>query len=156
MTSHSASLHTLETSPVHLVSLRSLWPPLPFQAVNSPLSSCSYAGPFSSFFPLPSISSAAVVGNGPQPSPYPPLYTTRLHAGYMAVNINSHIYDVYLLFQGGKKQVHTQRRKPWLVWPSGPSVSLQTKRQPVGFPVRAPAWVAGQVPSTGVREATMH
>ena len=38
---------------------------------------------------------------------------------------------------------------PWLVWLSGLSASLQTTRSPVRFPVRAHAWVAGQVPSWG-------
>ena len=36
-----------------------------------------------------------------------------------------------------------------LVWLSGLSVGLQTKALPVWFPVRAHAWVAGQVPSWG-------
>ena len=39
------------------------------------------------------------------------------------------------------------RCDPWLVWLSGLSASLGTKRSPVQFPVRAHAWVAGQVPS---------
>ena len=45
---------------------------------------------------------------------------------------------------------------PWLVWLSGLSTGLHTKRVPVRFPyrahslsVRAPAWIAGQVPSWG-------
>ena len=38
---------------------------------------------------------------------------------------------------------------PWLVQLSGLSAGLQTKGSPVGFPVRAHAWVAGQVPSGG-------
>ena len=37
----------------------------------------------------------------------------------------------------------------WLVWLSGLSAGLRTKGSPVGFPVRAHAWVAGQVPSRG-------
>ena len=37
----------------------------------------------------------------------------------------------------------------WLVWLSGLSADLQTKGSPVRFPVRARAWVAGQVPSRG-------
>ena len=37
----------------------------------------------------------------------------------------------------------------WLVWLSGLSASLQTKGSPVQFPVRAHAWVVGQVPSRG-------
>ena len=38
---------------------------------------------------------------------------------------------------------------PWLVWLSGLSTKLRTKGSPVLFPVRAQAWVAGQVPSRG-------
>ena len=38
---------------------------------------------------------------------------------------------------------------PWPVWHIGLSDSLQTKELPVRFPVRAHAWVAGQVPSWG-------
>ena len=38
---------------------------------------------------------------------------------------------------------------PWLVWLSGLSASLRTKGSPLRFPVRAHAWVAGQVPSGG-------
>ena len=38
---------------------------------------------------------------------------------------------------------------PWLVWLSGLSAGLQTKGSLVQFPVRARAWVAGQVPSKG-------
>ena len=37
----------------------------------------------------------------------------------------------------------------WLVWLSGLSAGLQTKGLPVRFPVRAHAWVVGQVPSRG-------
>ena len=38
---------------------------------------------------------------------------------------------------------------PWLVWLSGLRASMQTKGSLVRFPVRAHAWVAGQVPSRG-------
>ena len=38
---------------------------------------------------------------------------------------------------------------PWLVWPSGLSTGLWTKGLPVRFPVRAHAWIVGQVPSRG-------
>ena len=38
---------------------------------------------------------------------------------------------------------------PWLVWPNGSSTGLKTKGLPVRSPVRAHAWVAGQVPSWG-------
>ena len=43
---------------------------------------------------------------------------------------------------------------PWLVWLSGLSAGLQTKRSLVWFPVRAHAWVAGQVPSWGSARTT--
>ena len=43
--------------------------------------------------------------------------------------------------------------EPWLVWLSGLSASLQTRGSLVWFPVRAPSWVSGQVPSGGAREA---
>ena len=36
---------------------------------------------------------------------------------------------------------------PWLVWLSGLSTGLWTKGSPVQFPVRAHAWVVGQIPS---------
>ena len=36
---------------------------------------------------------------------------------------------------------------PWLVWLSGLSAGLQTKKSPVHIPVRAHTWVVGQVPS---------
>ena len=47
---------------------------------------------------------------------------------------------------------------PWLVWLSGLSTGLQTKGSQVGFPVRAHAWVVGQVrsPVGGMQEATTH
>ena len=38
---------------------------------------------------------------------------------------------------------------PWLVWLSGLSAGLQTKRSLVGFPVRTHTWVVSQVPSWG-------
>ena len=37
--------------------------------------------------------------------------------------------------------------RPWMVWLSGLSAGLQTKGLLVPFPVRAHAWVMGQVPS---------
>ena len=39
--------------------------------------------------------------------------------------------------------------EPWLVWLSGLSTGLWTKGLLVWFPVRAHAWVVGQVPSGG-------
>ena len=47
------------------------------------------------------------------------------------------------------KEYTKEKKGPWLVWLSGLSSSLQTKGSPVQFPVRAHAWVAGQVPSRG-------
>ena len=44
------------------------------------------------------------------------------------------------------KKVHPQ---PWFIWLRGLSAGLRTKGLPVQFPVRAQAWVAGQVPSRG-------
>ena len=40
--------------------------------------------------------------------------------------------------------------QPWLVWLSGLSAGLWTKGSLVRFPVRAHAWVAGQIPSWGL------
>ena len=37
--------------------------------------------------------------------------------------------------------------EPWLVWLTGLSAGLQTQGLSVQFPVRAHAWVKGQVPS---------
>ena len=45
-------------------------------------------------------------------------------------------------------------QQPWLVWLSWLSTCLQNKRSPVWFPVRTHAWVGGQIPSWGIREAT--
>ena len=41
-------------------------------------------------------------------------------------------------------------QKPWLVWLSGWSASLQIKGWLVQFPVREHAWVMGQVPGWGL------
>ena len=46
-----------------------------------------------------------------------------------------------------KEKNKTPENEPRLVWLSGLSASLQTKGLPVRLPVRACAWVAGQVPS---------
>ena len=43
-----------------------------------------------------------------------------------------------------------------LVWLSGLSTGLQTKRSLVQFPVRAHAWVAGKVPSGGAHKRQPH
>ena len=45
---------------------------------------------------------------------------------------------------------------PWLVWLTGLSAGLRTKGSPVRFPVRAHAWVAGQVPIRGSCERQPH
>ena len=45
--------------------------------------------------------------------------------------------------------------EPWLVWLSGLSTGLQIKGSLVWFPVRAHAWIAGQVPRRGVCETLM-
>ena len=42
------------------------------------------------------------------------------------------------------------------MWLIGLSAGLRTKGSLVQFPVRAHAWVAGQVPSWGMQEATTH
>ena len=42
------------------------------------------------------------------------------------------------------------------MWLSGLSAGLPTTGSPVRFPVRAHAWVVGQVPIGGVEEATTH
>ena len=39
--------------------------------------------------------------------------------------------------------------EPWLVWLSGLSAGLRSKGSRVRFPVRAHAWVVGQVPIMG-------
>ena len=56
----------------------------------------------------------------------------------------------YLMCNGQSLYTYFKRRRdPWLVGLSGLSTSLQTERFPVPFPVRAHAWVSGQVPSWG-------
>ena len=49
------------------------------------------------------------------------------------------------------KSLYLKRRSilPWLVWLSALSTGLRTKRSLVQFPVRAHAWVIGQVPGRG-------
>ena len=42
-----------------------------------------------------------------------------------------------------------EKKRSWLLWLSELSSDLQTKGSPVRFPVRAHAWVVGQVPSRG-------
>ena len=57
--------------------------------------------------------------------------------------------DRYVAGQTSFKETWLQ---PWLVWLSGMSTSLWTKRSPIQFPVRAHSWVVGQVPSWGTCE----
>ena len=45
--------------------------------------------------------------------------------------------------------VYKNTTQPWLMWLSGLSAGLRAKGSPVQLPVRAHAWVAGQVPSRG-------
>ena len=47
--------------------------------------------------------------------------------------------------EGISAQIPIKILQPWLVWLSGLSAGLQTERLPVRFPVRAHAWVVGQV-----------
>ena len=61
------------------------------------------------------------------------------------VQKNRENYSSYLDLQS----IYSRAPEPWLVWLSGLSASLRTKRLPVQFPVRAHAWVAGQVPGRG-------
>ena len=46
-------------------------------------------------------------------------------------------------------RVNIRNILPWLVWLNGLSASLRSRGLLVQFPVRAHAWVAGQVPSRG-------
>ena len=48
-----------------------------------------------------------------------------------------------------KNELLKKRKEPWLVWLSGLSAGLQTKGSLVRFPLRAHAWIVGQVPSRG-------
>ena len=62
------------------------------------------------------------------------------------------IVVVFPIFGGGhakEKNIQESINWPWLVWLSGLSAGLQTGWSPVWFPVRAHAWVVGQVPSWG-------
>ena len=47
------------------------------------------------------------------------------------------------------QQSHKNWFLPWLLWLSELSAHLQTKGSLVQFPIRARAWVVGQVPSRG-------
>ena len=54
-----------------------------------------------------------------------------------------------LVWQTFGHHINIYKALSWLVWLSGLSAGLRTKESPVWFPVRAHAWVAGQVPSRG-------
>ena len=45
--------------------------------------------------------------------------------------------------------INKSTKLPWVVWLSRLSASLRTKGSLVRFPIRAHAWIAGQVPSWG-------
>ena len=49
-----------------------------------------------------------------------------------------------------------QLLQPWMVWLSGLSTALTTKGLLVRFPVRAHAWIVGQVPQQGAWERQLH
>ena len=53
-------------------------------------------------------------------------------------------------------QVLKDSREPWLVWLSGLSAGLLTKGSLVQFPVRAHAWVVGQVSNRGPMRGITH
>ena len=50
-------------------------------------------------------------------------------------------------------QMAKMKNLPWLLWLSTLSASLWTKGFQVRFPVRAHAWVVGQVPGRGARDS---
>ena len=60
-------------------------------------------------------------------------------------------YAMIIDYKNGKEKrlKRNTPNLPWLVWLSGLSASLRINRSPVRFPVRAHAWVAGQVTSGG-------
>ena len=61
--------------------------------------------------------------------------------------IRTYKIDLNLWVYGGAQKILVTG--PWLVWLSGLNAGLETKGSLVQFPVRAHAWVAGQVPSRG-------
>ena len=70
-----------------------------------------------------------------------------------------HVFSAFFVFLVPSRvcdQLKNNKLQPWLVWLSGLSASLWTNGSPVRFPVRAHAWVAGQVPSGSVWKATKH
>ena len=54
-----------------------------------------------------------------------------------------------LMVKPGLKNPIQKPSLPWLAWLCGLTAGLRTKESPVRFPVRAQAWVVGQVPSRG-------
>ena len=81
-------------------------------------------------------------------------------------------YQIFFLCQGFKMFTWVTLRKvdcrdvriktgrtvivPWLIWLSALSVDLWTKGLPVRFPVRAHAWIVGQVLQLGACERQPH
>ena len=68
------------------------------------------------------------------------------------------VVDVNEMGKGvkGKNLRHKMKSLAWLVWLSGLSAGLQTRELLVQFPVRAHAWVVGQVPTWGAHKRQPH
>ena len=62
---------------------------------------------------------------------------------HMAADFLLKVVEITAFRQCVTKRISLQ---PWLLWLSGLRAGLQTKGSQVWFPVRAHAWVAGQVP----------
>ena len=69
--------------------------------------------------------------------------STELNQPYPTISCIIFILHYYNTF------VTISEPMPWLVWLNGLSTSLLTTGSLVWFPVRVPAWVAGQIPSWG-------
>ena len=66
------------------------------------------------------------------------IMVSDIHSIFYLLNINISAYGkTHLIYP----------TQPWLMWLSGLSAGLRSKGWLVRFPVRACAWVAGQVPS---------
>ena len=59
------------------------------------------------------------------------------------------MFSIWWIFHVCIFETLKEKKDPWLVWLSGLSTGLRTRGLPVWFPVRAHAWVAGQVPRRG-------
>ena len=79
---------------------------------------------------------------GPSAQAYLHIWSRFLYFPNHLKHFTSLAYSVHLLAFSKCKN-----NQPWLVCLSGLSAGLQTKRSPVRFPIRAHAWVVGQVPS---------